>query len=129
MTASRVWMPAVVLSAARREHAGLARFVESQHVVRLGSAVWHFHARRTRRHTGHRQADDVRALYGVVARDQGASKGIVTTTSIFAPGVYEKFKGLIPGRISLRDGVALKQWLHVLNPDARHRGESSAQNN
>jgi restriction system protein len=75
------------------------------------------------------EADDVRALYGVVARDQGASKGIVTTTSIFAPGVYEEFKGLIPGRISLRDGVALKQWLHVLNPDARHRGESSAQNN
>jgi restriction system protein len=75
------------------------------------------------------EADDVRALYGVVARDQGASKGIVTTTSVFAPGVYEEFKGLIPGRISLRDGVALKQWLHVLNPDARHRGEPSAQNN
>jgi restriction system protein len=69
-------------------------------------------------------------MFGTVRiLDQVASKGIVTTTSIFAPGVYEEFKGLIPGRISLRDGVALKQWLHVLNPDARHRGESSAQNN
>jgi restriction system protein len=69
------------------------------------------------------EADDVRALYGVVALDQGASKGIVTTTSIFAPGVYEEFKRLIPGRISLRDGAALLQWLRVLNPDGQTRGE------
>jgi restriction system protein len=40
-------------------------------------------------------AGDVRALNGVLALDQGASKGIITTTSRFAPGVYEEFERLI----------------------------------
>lgn len=36
---------------------------------------------------GHRvTADEVRALHGVLTLDQSASKGIVTTTSDFAPG-------------------------------------------
>lgn len=59
------------------------------------------------------EAEDVRALYGVLSLDQGASKGIVTTTSTFAPGVYPEFERLIPGRISLRDGAALREWLHL----------------
>lgn len=60
------------------------------------------------------EANDVRALNGVLGLDQGASKGIITTTSTFAPGVYEEFKPLIPGRISLRHGGELRQWLHGL---------------
>ena len=58
------------------------------------------------------EANDVRALNGVLGLDQGASKGIITTTSTFAPGVYEEFKPLMPGRISLRNGAELRRWLH-----------------
>jgi restriction system protein len=58
------------------------------------------------------EAADVRELTGVLALDQCASKGIITTTSRFAPGVHDEFKPLIPGRISLRDGVELREWLH-----------------
>ena len=58
------------------------------------------------------EADDVRALFGVLSLDQGASKGIITTTSTFAPGVHSEFERVIPGRISLRDGAALRDWLH-----------------
>ncbi len=60
------------------------------------------------------EADDVRALNGVLGLDQGASKGVITTTSTFAPGVYDEFKPLIPGRISLRNGAQLREWLHEL---------------
>lgn len=60
------------------------------------------------------EADHVRALNGVLGLDQGASKGIVTTTSTFAPGVYDEFKPLIPGRISLRNGAELREWLHTI---------------
>jgi len=61
------------------------------------------------------EADDVRALYGVLGNDLGASKGIVTTTSRFAPGVYKEFERQIPGRITLRDGEQLRDWLHRIN--------------
>jgi restriction system protein len=45
---------------------------------------------------GHKvTADEVRALFGVVARDQNVSKGLVTTTATFAPGVYEEWKPYI----------------------------------
>ena len=60
------------------------------------------------------EADDVRALNGVLGLDQGASKGVITTTSTFAPGVYDEFKPLIPGRISLRNGAELSEWLHTI---------------
>ena len=45
------------------------------------------------------EAEDVRALYGVLSLDQGASKGIVTTSSTFAPGIYTEFANVMPGRI------------------------------
>jgi len=61
------------------------------------------------------EAEDVRALHGVLGLDQGASKGIITTTSTFAPGVYDEFKSLIPGRISLRNGAQLREWLHLFD--------------
>jgi len=64
---------------------------------------------------GHRvPAEDVRALYGVLTRDQNVSKGIVTTTATFAPGVYEEWKAFMPFRLELKDGPALTDWLRRL---------------
>jgi restriction system protein len=70
---------------------------------------------------GHRvPANDVRALLGVLAGDQNVSKGIVTTTSEFAPGVYEDpfIKPFMPNRLDLRSGAKLLEWLRK----ARDRG-------
>ena len=60
--------------------------------------------------------DDVRALAGVLLGDQQASKGIVTTTSAFAPGIVNDpfLKPLIPYRLELMDGIALQRWLEDL---------------
>ena len=57
--------------------------------------------------------DDVRALMGVVAADHKASKGIVTTTSTFAPRMLDDpfIAAMVPFRIELMDGVALRRWL------------------
>ena len=60
-------------------------------------------------------ADDVRALYGVVSLDQSVSKGIVTTTSDFAPGIQAELGALMPTRLELKNGTALKEWLRELN--------------
>jgi restriction system protein len=49
-------------------------------------------------------ANDVRALVGVISADQQASKGLVTTTSDFAPGVANEFKSMIPTRLELVNG-------------------------
>lgn len=56
-------------------------------------------------------ANDVRALFGVVAKDPAASKGIVTTTSTFAPGVYDEFAEEMPTRLELRAGADLLEYL------------------
>jgi len=56
-------------------------------------------------------ADDVRALFGVVTRDHNVSKGIVTTTALFAPGVREEWKAFMPYRLDLRDGPTFRAWL------------------
>ena len=56
-------------------------------------------------------AHDVRAMYGVLSKDQNVSKGVITTTSKFAPRVQEQFKDVIPYRLDLRDGPALREWL------------------
>ena len=37
-------------------------------------------------------ANDVRAMLGVIERDKNVSKGIVTTTGEFAPGVLDEFR-------------------------------------
>ncbi|MFZ1220084.1 MAG: restriction endonuclease [Chthoniobacterales bacterium] len=57
--------------------------------------------------------DDVRALAGVLFGDPKASKGIVTTTSDFAPGIRTDpyLSPLIPYRLELMNGPTLKEWL------------------
>jgi len=54
-------------------------------------------------------ADDVRALYGVLAADSRASKGFLTTTSNFAPRLREDplMGPLIPSRLELINGTQL----------------------
>lgn len=47
----------------------------------------------------------------MLTNDLGASKGIVTTSSTFAPGVYKEYACQIPGRLTLRHGTALREWL------------------
>ncbi len=60
--------------------------------------------------------DDIRALYGVVAADTAASKGIITTTSDFPPLVSADplIAPLIPTRLELVNGVQLQTWLSEL---------------
>jgi restriction system protein len=61
-------------------------------------------------------ANDVRALVGVLDLDQNVSKGIITTTSQFAPGIEkdERIQRLMPYRLELRDGKRLLDWLLAL---------------
>lgn len=61
-------------------------------------------------------ANDVRALLGVLQSDQSATKGVVTTTSDFAPRIQEdKFiKPFIPYRLELINGKGLVQYLNTL---------------
>lgn len=59
-------------------------------------------------------AKEVSRLAWVLQRDQAVSKGIVTTTSNFAPGVYSEFSELLGGRLELKDGNSLRNWLLTL---------------
>jgi restriction system protein len=61
-------------------------------------------------------ANDVRALLGVLLAEQNVSKGVVTTTSQFAPGIEkdENIKRLMPFRLGLRNGKDLCKWLSKL---------------
>jgi restriction system protein len=58
-------------------------------------------------------ADDVRALLGVLLADPKATKGCVTTTAEFAPGIDHDpiIKPYIPYRLQLRSGEDLVEWL------------------
>jgi restriction system protein len=60
--------------------------------------------------------EEVHALMGVVAIDPNASKGILTTTSDFAPRVLDdpRLAQTVPHRIELMNGVKLRQWLNDL---------------
>jgi restriction system protein len=60
--------------------------------------------------------DDVRALVGVLAMEPDSSKGIITTTSDFAPKVYTntQYKALMPTRLELVNGKQLQEWLAKL---------------
>jgi restriction system protein len=54
-------------------------------------------------------ADDVRALLGVLGADHKASKGLVTTTAEFAPGIAtdQAIQQYVPTRLELVDGTRL----------------------
>jgi restriction system protein len=61
-------------------------------------------------------ANDVRALIGVITVEANVSKGILTTTSDFAPGILqdENIKRLMPYRLELKPKQALLDWLTSL---------------
>ncbi|HEV8066221.1 MAG TPA: restriction endonuclease [Planctomycetaceae bacterium] len=59
-------------------------------------------------------ADEVRAFCHVIDDDVSVSKGIITTTSSFAPGVRNEFASRIPTRLELQDGVALRERIRKL---------------
>lgn len=68
-------------------------------------------------HPGHRvSADEVRSLLGVLQVEPNVSKGVITTTSQFAPGIYrdERLCAFIPYRLELKDGPQLLRWLREL---------------
>lgn len=56
-------------------------------------------------------ANDIRAMWGVLNLDANATKAIVTTTSRFAPSVFQEFERAIPYRLELRDGPTLAKML------------------
>ena len=58
-------------------------------------------------------ADDVRAMIGVLESEGNVSKGIVTTTSAFAPGIMQNqnITRFMPYRLELRARDELLQWL------------------
>jgi restriction system protein len=62
-------------------------------------------------------ANDVCALIGVLSMDSSASKGIITTTSGFAPGVYSdvQIQKLTPTRLELRPRTKLLEWLDTID--------------
>jgi restriction system protein len=62
--------------------------------------------------------DDVRALAGVLTRDRNVSKGIVTTTSIFAPSVYKEWEAWMPYRLELKNGIELRNWLMTFKKES-----------
>ena len=58
-------------------------------------------------------ADEVRSLLGVLAVESNVSKGVITTTSRFAPGI-EADSGIgafVPYRLELKGGDQLRRWL------------------
>jgi restriction system protein len=58
--------------------------------------------------------NDVRAIYGVLSRDPGATKGIITTTSDFAPGVADEFQNEIPYRLVTKNGQQFLEWIREI---------------
>jgi restriction system protein len=64
--------------------------------------------------------DDVRAMLGVLSAEPSASKGMIVTTSSFAPGILTspKMQQFSPSRLELVDGNQLVDWLSSLSPPA-----------
>lgn len=72
--------------------------------------------------------NEVREMIGVIAIDDKPSSGAITTTSGFAPtickgNVYSKF---IPGKLELRNGSQLRDWLISLVDSSSRRGCDAA---
>ena len=64
-------------------------------------------------------ANDVRALVGVLTLESNVSKGIVTTTSAFAPGIGDDpdLRRLMPYRLELKAKDELLEWLKSVPRD------------
>jgi restriction system protein len=62
------------------------------------------------------KADEVRAMLGVITGAANVSKGIVTTTSSFAPGIEDDpfLKPMMPFRLELKPRSILLPWLQGL---------------
>ena len=54
--------------------------------------------------------DEIREIAGVLHREQGATKGLITTTSGFSPGAQEEAEYLYP-RLELKPREKLLPWL------------------
>jgi restriction system protein len=66
-------------------------------------------------------ADEVRAMIGVITGHQNVSKGIITTTSDFAPRVVDdpSIAAFVPYRLELKPREPLLTWLEELSTSAR----------
>jgi restriction system protein len=64
--------------------------------------------------------NDVRAMLGVLQTDSNSSKGVITTTSDFAPSIAssEEFKRFLPYRLELKNGKQLSEWLKEIGGGA-----------
>lgn len=58
--------------------------------------------------------NDVRAIFGVLRLDHGATKGIITTTSDFAPGVADEFQKVIPYQLETKNGEQFLEWIRQI---------------
>jgi len=58
--------------------------------------------------------NDVRAILGVLTREQDASKGVITTTSDFAPGIMDEFEKMMPYRIETKNGQEFLEWTKAI---------------
>ncbi|MBI3570275.1 MAG: restriction endonuclease [Gammaproteobacteria bacterium] len=65
-------------------------------------------------------ADEVRAMLGVITGADNVSKGVVTTTSNFAPRLADDpyIKKYLPYRLELKPRDALLSWLESLSMDS-----------
>jgi len=62
-------------------------------------------------------ADEVRSMLGVLQVDRNVSKGLITTTSNFAPGIEDEsgLRAFMPFRLELKNGDQLREWLATLS--------------
>jgi restriction system protein len=72
-------------------------------------------------------ANDVRALLGVLQGDRNATKGVVTTTSDFAPGIKsdQSIQPFVPYRLELINGEELLQYLRALSDSHQRQSPST----
>jgi len=69
-------------------------------------------------------ADDVRSMLGVLEAESNASKGVISTTSGFAPGIAknERLAKFMPYRLELRPRDELLEWLFRVSGAAKPKG-------
>jgi len=84
---------------------GAVRFLEQAKAYAPGHLVDH---------------DDVRAMLGVLYADPSASKGIITTTSDFQPGILKEgseFAPFMPSRLELKNGKSTLEWIKSIRAE------------